>query len=248
LILGVSQVSSKEPGDKGVARASEILKEELGRQFLHDESIARCGTCGAGPDCWCLNVFTFATEEKAQAHLCSLDQTRLGEMIPPPKSTNERRARIEGRGLHLRVQLVPTPLHGINLRKAIGASKWARTRRSLLAEHDGQCEYCGTTIESERDLHIHEEWRYETSSHNTAILEARRIICWRCHACVHFGRTLKVGLQESGGEEGVEALIDHFWIVNGLDRQAFDTHFEDAAANWKRLSKVRWAVDLGSFR
>ena len=81
LILGVSQTSSKKPGDKDFARASEVLKEELRRRFINDESIARCGTCGAGPERWSLNVFTSRTEEKAQAHLRGLDQTRLGEMI-----------------------------------------------------------------------------------------------------------------------------------------------------------------------
>jgi hypothetical protein len=64
---------------------------------------------------------------------------------------------------------------------------------------------------------------------------------------VHFGRTLKVGLHESSGETDIEALIDHFCSVNGIDRKGFETHFEDAAKNWKRLSKYQWAVDLGSF-
>jgi hypothetical protein len=39
-------------------------------------------------------------------------------------------------------------------------------------------------------------------------------------------------------------LIEHFCTVNGASREEFDTHAANAWNEWKRLSGLRWRVDL----
>lgn len=198
---------------------------------------------------WKFNLFSFPTEEKAQTYLRGLDQNRLGEMISVRSSKSQTiPRRSSGLQRRLCIQLVPTPLHGINLRNALGASKWSQLRRGLLAKHDGQCEYCETAVANQRDLHVHEEWLYEIGpDRNTATLQKLRIICWRCHACVHFGRTLKVEGQKAGGPAQVQSFIDHYCSVNDVDCDSFVEHLKAAENDWERLSKCQWTVDLGSF-
>jgi hypothetical protein len=80
----------------------------------------------------------------------------------------------------LRVQLIPKPLHGINLRFAIGQDQWQKKLRArlLAAQKKLACRICGVKPEKPSDLEAHEEWSYDTSSFPAvAQIETISLIC-----------------------------------------------------------------------
>jgi hypothetical protein len=152
--------------------------------------------------------------------------------------------------LRLRVNMVPKPLHGNNLRRALSKSVWSELRRSLIAERGCRCEICGTDIPNQTDVDAHEEWEYDAGKRPaSAALVAIRLACPRCHATVHFG--LQFGLVHAGKlpASHLEEIEAHFCAVNKVSKAMFDMHVNAAIERWNEFSRRRsWRVEFGSYQ
>jgi hypothetical protein len=147
----------------------------------------------------------------------------------------------------LKLDLVPGPLWGVNLRSPIhglGKGRWTTFRKRLVATSDGNCVICG----SSEKLHGHEVWRYEEKKRvGKATLERVEIICWTCHNIAHWGKTVQLYARGVISHEGFMVLRRHFRRLNRCRQVDFDRHSRRALAIWKRRSKLRWRVDWGPF-
>jgi hypothetical protein len=152
--------------------------------------------------------------------------------------------------LTLRVNMVPKPLHGDNLRRTLSKSVWSELRRSLIAERGCSCEICGAAIPNQSDVDAHEEWEYDAGKRPArAALVAIRLACPRCHATVHFG--LQFGLVQAGKlpASHLEEIEAHFCAVNKVGKAMFSVHVNAAIERWTELNRRRsWRVDFGPYR
>jgi hypothetical protein len=152
--------------------------------------------------------------------------------------------------LKLRVNMVPKPLHGDNLRCVFSKSVWSELRRSLIVERGCTCEICGAAIPNQPDVDAHEEWEYDIGKRPArATLVAIKLACSRCHAIVHFG--LQFGLVQAGKlpASHLEDIEAHFCAVNKVGKAMFSVHVNIAIERWTELNRrTSWRVDFGPYR
>ena len=96
-----------------------------------------------------------------------------------------------------------------------------------------------------RKIQAHEEWSYDTST-NPATARINRIVlqCQMCHGCEHFFQKLVLAKKGVLADWQIEDLRKHFCTVNSVGPEYFDRHAKTAWNEWKRLSELRWRVDL----
>lgn len=78
--------------------------------------------------------------------------------------------------------------------------EWKNTREKLLDVRQCACEICGFQTEETRILHAHEEWEIQNE---VAILKDIKLICNRCHACMHRNQFILYRV-----EDGASMLVD----------------------------------------
>ena len=145
----------------------------------------------------------------------------------------------------LRIELVPAPIWGINLRSKSGLGKWRWTkfRRGLLATNGNACTICGST----RKPHAHEVWDYQDRPRKSiARLVRVEIICQKCHLINHWGRTGQLIALGIIDHDGHLRLRRHFRRVNRCKQRHFDEHIEMTFELWRRRSEKKWTIDWGS--
>jgi hypothetical protein len=147
----------------------------------------------------------------------------------------------------LRIELVPEPLWGQNLRSnqvGLGPYRWLALSRNVRAEL-GRCSICT----SKKRLHGHEIWKFsEKPRSGVATLTKVNAICTICHSIQHWGRTK---LLIAGGLMSMadgRRLIRHFMKINRCTRAAFDRHETRTMAEWRTRSKKKWKIDWGPFK
>jgi hypothetical protein len=148
--------------------------------------------------------------------------------------------------LKLKIELVPEPLWGRNLRSddALGRKRWRTLRKRVLEERGPACAVCGNT----EGLHLHEQWSYEERPRTgVAKLVGLEVVCDLCHRVHHFGQTQQLSQEGVLSDAGLAAVKRHFRAVNqgcGVD---LDAHYAEALAEWRARSSKVWRVDYGPF-
>lgn len=146
--------------------------------------------------------------------------------------------------MKLRIQLVPKPLFGQNLRSALGKGRWDKLRRKLIEANGARCKICGNT---ER-LHSHEIWSYrEKSDVASAVLLKVEITCINCHDICHWARTTKLYERGIVSHARYKALQKHFRSINDYQQKEFDDYFLRSRRTWARRSKKQWKIDWGDY-
>lgn len=151
--------------------------------------------------------------------------------------------------LKLRVDMIPKPLHGQNLRKLLGSSRWSSLRLSILADRDHVCEVCGDRPVSTSGLHAHEVWEYDLDK-KPAVATLTRIglLCSLCHSVEHLMNSVARISEGSLPETYLDTMRAHFCKVNGVGETMWDIHGEAAMETWKARSRRKnWALDLGEY-
>jgi len=147
----------------------------------------------------------------------------------------------------LRIELVPAPLWGVNLRSnmiGLGPYRWLKLSRAIRTEL-GCCSICG----GRKRLHGHEVWQFnEKIRSGVATLVKVDAICTLCHSVQHWGRTKILIMQGLMTVADGQRLIRHFAKVNGCSISSFDRHAQRASAQWRSSSKKKWKVDWGVFK
>jgi hypothetical protein len=147
----------------------------------------------------------------------------------------------------LRIESVPEPLWGLNLRSnrvGLGPYRWLALSRNVRAVL-GRCSICA----SEKRLQGHEVWKFrEKPRSGVATLINVNAICTICHSIQHWGRTKMLIAGGLMSMADGQRLIRHFMKVNRCTRAAFDRHERRATADWIIRSKKRWKIDWGRFK
>ena len=141
--------------------------------------------------------------------------------------------------LHLSLDLVPTPCWGKSLRKQLPRSKWNRLRKEVIAEQGESCRICGSSAR----LSCHEIWAYDDAT-AVQLLTGFEIVCGMCHHAAHLGNAEILAAQ---GQLDLDAVIEHFMTVNGVNRTEFERLREQAVAVWKARSARDWTTDYGNW-
>lgn len=149
--------------------------------------------------------------------------------------------------LKLRIELIPKPLWGVNLRSAdgLGKARWDKLRHNLIELNGARCTICAST----EKLHGHEVWSYrEKKRTGTATLLRVEIVCIDCHDIHHWARTVKL-IQAGVVKHSRDMVLrKHFRKVNGCRQQDFNNHFLRSLRIWDKRSKKKWKVDWRGFQ
>ena len=146
----------------------------------------------------------------------------------------------------LRLELIPGPLWGQNLRSnvvGLGPGRWlklSRAARSALAK----CSICGGGGRLPGPQKLKEEG--ETRSRGGMLIGVDAV-CTICHSVQHWGRIqqlLAIGVMSPADER---RLIRHFMRINKCTRAAFERHVVRSFRIWRLRSKKKWKIDWGEF-
>ncbi|MFB9239927.1 hypothetical protein ACFFWC_31120 [Plantactinospora siamensis] len=140
--------------------------------------------------------------------------------------------------LRLRVELVPRPLWGRNLRAVLPRSDWQRLRRWALDRAGERCEPCGLTVAGGRYLICHERWTYDHAT-RTQTLIGVEIHCGDCDLVTHVGRAGVVG-----GPLLVGQALRRLAELNGWTPAEALFHYRAARTEWQERSQHPWQQDL----
>lgn len=151
------------------------------------------------------------------------------------------------RRLKLRLDLVPLPLHGRNLRsktEGIGEGRWKRLRLFAIEQCGGKCVICGGADM----LNGHEVWKYEEKKRvGLATLVRVDAVCRTCHNVSHWGMT-RILIQLGVIKHDTHMLLRrHFRKVNGCLQADFDRHIQRSFSEWRRRSDKRWNINWGPY-
>lgn len=147
----------------------------------------------------------------------------------------------------LRIEMVPEPIWGWNLRSndGLGKYRWGKLRQSILDTRGPSCAICDSTEKP----HGHEVWVYEEGPRRgIARLIEVEIVCRDCHAIHHWGVSTRLGLQGAMPMEELRRLVRHACKINGWKPRDFKRHADEAMEVWNKRSRLRWKVDWGPFR
>ncbi|MFM0068901.1 hypothetical protein [Paraburkholderia aspalathi] len=142
---------------------------------------------------------------------------------------------------------MPKPLHGKNLRLALGPAQWAALRQRILTEASNECSVCGVTPTHKAALHLHEEWEYDaTVRPAVSRLSSLTLTCADCHAVEHLANAV---LRATAADEQAQwlRLQTQFCRVNGVGPKESEVRQRIAFMVWTARSALSWRIDLGEF-
>jgi hypothetical protein len=139
----------------------------------------------------------------------------------------------------LTTELVPRGSWYDNMRSVLPKTEWDKLRKSVYAEYDHRCGICG----AEARLNCHEIWEYDDQQH-IQTLRGFIALCDWCHHVKHLGLA---GILADEGKLDYEKVVQHFMIVNGCDRTAFEDYKHQVFAQWRARSQHKWTVNLGQY-
>ncbi|MFU2014784.1 hypothetical protein ACM6Q7_06855 [Peribacillus butanolivorans] len=120
----------------------------------------------------------------------------------------------------LKIESKPVAFHGKTVRVNIPRSLWTKVRKEVLVNQNNECAICYYKPEENemKRLHVHEIERYDFEN-GVCELEALNLICEKCHAFHHMGRTKLTTTKEQ-----MDDLIRHFMDLNECDRIDYDSY------------------------
>jgi hypothetical protein len=142
--------------------------------------------------------------------------------------------------MKLEIELVPSTAWYSNMRKAVTRDTWDKIRKECYRKAGYSCELCSIRKVT---LHCHEIWNYDDKKH-IQTLEGFICLCQDCHWIKHIGLA---GIKASEGVLDMENLIKHFMKVNGVEREIFEKHKEEAFNIWEKRSNHDWKTDLSKW-
>lgn len=136
----------------------------------------------------------------------------------------------------LRMELVPEACWNINLCQKLPGRDWQKLRKIILSAYAGECEVCCLRPEGRaRALDVHERWDY---NERTGVQRLVRLspLCFTCHGCTHFQRSLAVGRRDE--------VVPHMMDINGWTFEQLVAHQEASIADWHRRNEIKWRLDV----
>jgi hypothetical protein len=149
--------------------------------------------------------------------------------------------------LRLKMELIPKPLWGQNLRAKLGKAGWSSMRDTLTARQGRKCATPGCGNSS--PLYGHEVWDYaEKEVTGTATLRGVRMVCQDCHSIVHFGRFQSLLVEKAITKKEYDRVIAHALRINACGAAVWEQHGRETKEAYDRRSKLNWTVDWGPLK
>ncbi len=146
------------------------------------------------------------------------------------------------------IEMVPTPIWGVSLRRHLPRSAWNRLRQAVLEDCEYRCEVCGADISGKRQAVADEVWNYHTDR-SPAVAELYDIqgVCMWCDRIKHLGLTSALIGQGHMAADYMDELRAHFCKVNGASEEEFEYQRGMEFAVQAQLSQHDWTVDWGEY-
>lgn len=136
----------------------------------------------------------------------------------------------------LSIAMVPRPLWGQSLNQLLPRSQWDKLRLAAYEAMHRHCAICNLACLGKGSLLAHEVWEYDDQTH-VARLAGIQAICIRCSMVIHWGRTMVLVREGQLRLTALDEIPQHFCVVNGCDRAAWDAHKTAAIATWQEQSR-----------
>lgn len=146
--------------------------------------------------------------------------------------------------MRLKLELIPTPLWGKNLRTILKPYEWRAIRLDYLSRARNTCEICGAKIGDEgvTKLFCHEHWEYDDNLH-VQKLAGLVITCFMCN-CVNHSGMANLGIMEGTLRLTEEDLMTHFLKVNNCTEEDYGQHVIKAIAEHGKRGSKKWTQDI----
>lgn len=135
------------------------------------------------------------------------------------------------RNFKLKIDLKPSAYHRNTVRRNISQTLWKKIRAQVLEEHNYTCSICGHAppVEELKRLHVHEIEEY-AKDELLCMLKGLDLICEKCHAFHHIGRTFSIL-----NKEQISELKLHFIKVNNCSEDDFNKYLKAFLSKIRRL-------------
>ncbi len=148
----------------------------------------------------------------------------------------------------LAIDMIPSPLWGVNPRTSMGPADWDRMRLQSLEEYEHKCAVCGVTGR----LDVDEKYEYDDLK-RVARFVGIWPLCKMCHGVKHWGRTSALAAE---GKIDIKDYLAHFIKVNSEPmaemacfpgegaEEAFQSHLSRCVERFEKRSAWQdWTVD-----
>ncbi len=133
---------------------------------------------------------------------------------------------------NLTIELLPSSSWGKNARRRETRAMWDCIRAAAIAKANGVCAICGGTGR----LECHESWEFEEATQIQRLVDVIPL-CHLCHAAKHPGRLDPTGTL-------ARDVARHYMLVNGVTREVYREHVENAFRVWKDRSLIDWQLEM----
>lgn len=144
------------------------------------------------------------------------------------------------KSLVLKTEMVPQPLHRLNLRLLAGRNVWDEIRKATYFKYNHKCTICSGTGR----MNAHEIWEYDDINH-VQILKGFICLCDLCHHVKHLGHAERLGM---GGKLNFYEVVEHFMRLNNCGADVYSIHRATSVHQYNIRSKHEWTVDFGEYK
>lgn len=141
--------------------------------------------------------------------------------------------------MKLQIELIPLPTMNVNVRSRLTPYRWKKLSQAIQRRDGYACVICGRKKGHDiHKLHCHEMWAFN-EQHEIQHLTGFQSLCFQCHMIKH------IGFADLNGWIEKYHLVEHFCMVNEVEKKQFALHLHDAVQLWLRRNKINWTVDTG---
>jgi hypothetical protein len=134
----------------------------------------------------------------------------------------------------LTIDLIPRATWGMNVR-TLAPKLWPPLRKKAIHANGARCASCRNA--PHKAFQVHEVWEFDYLE-GVQRLIAFEVLCERCHAVKHAGRT--VATREDGVRFILRELVEcNSWTINDAKE-----HLQLAFSIWHAKNLIDWLVDI----
>jgi len=143
--------------------------------------------------------------------------------------------------MKLAIELVPIPTMNVNVRSHMSAYRWRQLSLDIQRRDHYACTICQRRKGQEiHRLHCHEQWEFDMEN-GIQRLTGLVSLCFQCHMVKH------IGFADMNGWIEKYELVEHFCNVNGVEKDTFAVHLNQAVQLWIARNDIHWIVDMSDY-
>lgn len=132
--------------------------------------------------------------------------------------------------MKIKMQLIPRPCYGRNLRSVLEEEDWVQISRAVRS--DCTCAICKRKFSSISKLEAHEEWVFKKGKQT---LKRILPLCKKCHRAIHIGHTAY-----EVSDKKYKKIRKWYCKINHCNKEQFYADRREAYRQWAILSNQNW--------